>query len=83
MQGMTKDRRCWVYLNEEDQATLKSISAGVPKIKEVDILSALVSASLKACADNGNRLHFPMKLKVADDFTRLNDPAEKLSYKRK
>lgn len=72
MSGMTKDRRCWVYLNEEDQATLKAISDAVPKIKEVDILSALVSASLKACADNGNRLHFPMKLKLADDYRSLN-----------
>ena len=53
----TKERRVWCYLNSADDQHLKQIADTYDgKLNEAVILSVLVSAALRACAERGYRL---------------------------
>ena len=52
-----------MYLNDDDEKRLKGIADAIPVLSEAMIVSAILSAGLKACSENGSRLPLPLNFK--------------------
>lgn len=74
MGDMLKRKQARINLSPESEKHLASMVESIGSLSETAILTALVDAGLKACAENGNRLHLPLKFKLSDDFSRINEP---------
>ena len=66
MANQKKSKRSWLYLSEEDQARLQKLAAAVGTLNDATILSALASASLRACEELGNRMPLPLKFRIIE-----------------
>lgn len=83
MSAALKRKQVRMYLDDADEKRLRALAEAIPVLSEAMIISAILSAGLKACSDAGNRLHLPLGFNISDVSNRLNEPAEKTSYKRK
>ena len=65
MGAATKRNTYRLYLNDEDTAVMKK-AAEVTELSQSELMSKLLSASLKAVAQNGYRFPLPLKLQIID-----------------
>jgi hypothetical protein len=63
---VVKPRRLWVYLSAVDQTRLDELvkKFSNPALGEVQILSTLCAAALKACDDAGGVMPLPLNLTI-------------------
>ncbi len=62
-----------MYLDETDEKRLAALVKAIPVLSEAMIVSAILSAGLKACSDAGNRLPLPLAFKIVEADTTLNE----------
>ncbi len=75
----TKERRAWLYLSRADDDTLLKLEGQFAgKLTEAAILSVVVSAALKACAESGYK--FPLNLRHIEPVARVefNEPKSRM-----
>ena len=63
----TKPKVARVYLHRENQETLQELASKVVDLSESQILTLLVTSSLRALKANGNQLSLPLHFKVIRD----------------
>ncbi len=61
-----KRKQVRMYLDEGDEQRLAALSEAIPVLSEAMILSAIVSAGLRACSDGGNRMPLPLHFKILE-----------------
>lgn len=85
MPAALKRKQVRMYLDETDEERLAALVKAIPVLSEAMIVSALISAALKATSDAGDRLPLPLNLTINDAAmsARLNEPTSKTSYTRK
>jgi hypothetical protein len=81
MANSTKVNTLRLYLSNDDLKALGELTESL-EISQTEVLSRLVASGIRACVEAGNRMPLPLKFKIADDFSRLNEPT-KSSYHRK
>jgi hypothetical protein len=66
-----------VYIDDDDAPLLAEVQKLFGKVTETDVVTALVSASLRAVKENNYRITLPLRLHLfgAESAHRLNEPA--------
>ena len=78
-----KGKHVRLYILEEDEPLLEAL-AEATRLSQTAIMTLLVSAGLKACAENGNRIPLPLSFEVLGPTSpyRMNEPSTQ-AHKRK
>jgi hypothetical protein len=63
----TKPKVARLYLNRENQQNLEELASKVVDLSESQILTLLVTSSLRALKANGNQLSLPLNFQVIRD----------------
>jgi hypothetical protein len=63
----TKPKVARLYLNRENQQMLEELASKVVDLSESQILTLLVTSSLRALKNNGNRFTLPLHLEITQD----------------
>lgn len=78
-----KPKRTWVYLSEQDQQRLtKLVDAVGGSLSEVNVLTALTSAAIKACSDAGNRIPLPLRFSISSETEEFRTPESSIPLNR-
>lgn len=73
MSAVLKRKQIRMYLDETDEKHLAALVKAIPVLSEAMIVSAILSAGLKACSDAGNRLPLPLHFEIREGDSRLNE----------
>jgi len=80
-----KGKQVRLYILEDDEPALDKLSVATG-LDVTTIMTLLVSAGIKACTADGNRLPLPLKFQVIEGLQEItNDPGkrpEKRAFKR-
>ncbi len=62
--GLKKPKQARVYLNEENQAMLEDLTRRLVDLSESQVVTLLLSASLRAVKSNNNQMPLPLVFKI-------------------
>jgi len=71
-----------LYLNDEDTALMQG-AAEATELGQSELMSKLMTAALRAVAQNGNRIPLPLKFAILEPQLNLNEPEPKRYGHRK
>ena len=67
MAEILKRKQVRVNLSIEAEEQLSKLHSAIESLSETDIMTTILAAGLKACAQNGYRMPLPLKFKIADE----------------
>jgi hypothetical protein len=69
-----KRKQVRVYLDEAAQEKFDRLVSEIGSLSESSVMTALLTAALDACADNGYRMPLPLRFRINELDRGLNDP---------